>query len=132
LKEQVIGAEGFQWFINRYYSAAGTLYLTITGPPVDIHVIANLQPTTAPTTAQQFIANLVKDDLLIEILSKLAIKKILGSLAGTNKQLQEIFDKNEEVILQILEKQRTLNLPEATMPLSQVPHTIESNFKTIG
>ncbi len=131
-----VGATGFLWFANKYYVNAGYLYLTINGPAVDIKIAASIVPVTvpspAPTMASLLTASLVKDDLLTEILSKLAIKKILGSSAGTNKQLQSIFDENELMIIEIMEKQRTLNLPEAVMPLSQVPHTISGSFKTIG
>ena len=109
LNSQSVGSEGFVWVINKYYANGTTLYVTIAGPAVDVKLSANIQSTATPTPTQQLTANLTKDDLLIEILSKLAIKKILGSSAGTNKQLQAIFDENEQMILEIMEKQRTLN-----------------------
>ena len=132
LSNQNIWQKGFLWQVNTYFLVATTLYVTITGPAIDIKVSANTQSSATPTIAQQLVANLTKDDLLIEILSKLAIKKILGSAAGTNKQLQAIFDENEKVIIEILEKVRTLNLPAAPCSINQVPEVISSSFHTIG
>jgi hypothetical protein len=132
LNNQVIGDKGFLWLINQYYVNTTNLYVTITGPAIDIKISANIQSSATPTPSQQLTANLVKDDLLIEILSKLAIKKILGSAAGTNKQLAQIFEENENVIIEILEKVRSLNLPAAPRSISQIPHVVNSSFKTIG
>jgi hypothetical protein len=132
LNNQQIGTKGFLWYFNKYYNSETNIYLAITGPAIDIKISSNIQSSATPTPTQQLVANLVKDDLLIEILSKLSIKKILGSAAGTNKQLQAIFDENENVIVEILEKVRSLNLPAAPRSISQLPHVVNSSFNTIG
>jgi hypothetical protein len=132
LDNQVIPAEGFLWQFNKYYSGSASIYFTLTGPALDIDISANMPGAQNVTPSSQLTANLVKDDLLMEIVSKLAIKKILGSAAGTNKQLQGIFEENDYVIEQILLKQRVLNLPGAKAPIAGVPFTASSSFKTIG
>ena len=135
LNNQQIGVEGFQWVINKYYATAGTIYVAITGPALDITVIANKPAngsSTADTAANQLVSVLVKNDLLIEILSILAIKRILASGAGVSKLMQQLIDNNDETLMQLQEKVRTLDLPEAKMPVSQVPHTIDSSFSTLG
>ena len=132
LNAQSIGGEGFLWFINQYFANATTLYITISGPAVDIQVIANIQPSSSPTPSQQFINNLTKDDYLMKIVSILAIENILGSAAATNKQLQGLFERNEMAIQKIEAKQRSLALPASPQPVAGVPETVCSKFKTLG
>ena len=123
---------GNLWFINQYFASASTLYATISGPDVDVQLIASKQPSGNITSSQAFINNLTKDDYLMKIVSILAVENILGSMAATNKQLQGLFERNELAIQRIEAKQRSLSLPVAPRPIAGVPETINSNFKTTG
>jgi hypothetical protein len=129
-----ISDAGFLWFFNKYYASQTVLYFNIDGSPVDIEVIATLPATGvgSGTVADILKGNLVKDDLLIKILSILSIRNILGSAAATNKQLQSIFESNDFTIEQIMLKQITFDLPSAKEAVMAVPFIVDSSFKTLG
>lgn len=129
----IITDAGFLWFFNKYYADQTVLYINIDGSPVDIEVVATKPASQAYSTVADILkGNLIKDDLLIKILSILSIRNILGSAAATNKQLQGIFESNDFVIEQIMLKQITLNLPLVKGPALAVPFTVDSSFKTLG
>jgi hypothetical protein len=124
---------GFVWFFNKYYASQTVLYFNIDGAPIDIEIIATLPTATGPTTVADILkGNLVKDDLLIKILSILSIRNILGSAAATNKMLQGLFEDNAFTIEQIMLKQISFNLPSAKEVVMAVPYTVDSSFKTLG
>ena len=112
---------------TQFFAVDTTLYFTVSNGSANfrLDIGFNFVAPQAPTFQYE-------DDFLKEILSKLAIEKILGSNAATNKQMMAIFDRNEAVIHNIETKNRVLTLPAAPLPLQSLPETIYSSFHTIG
>ena len=133
LASQEIG-DGITFVANKYFPTQSNIYINISGPAVDVKVIATASsfPFSDVNPLDQLNQGMVKNDSLVEILSKLAIKKILGSSAATNKQMAEIFEENEDKIIKIETKQWSLDLPQAFSTIASLPRTINSSFKTIG
>ena len=135
LNNQQIDTDGFLWKFNKYYATPTTIYFTITGPAVDVSIAATIPPdgvTPAPAVSDQFIANLIKDDLLIKLVSILSIKHILASGAGISELMKAWFSEAETILQAIENKQQLLNQPMAKGPVSQVPYVVSSSFQTLG
>lgn len=111
----------------QYFDNETILYFDVTGGSVNFRLDLGYN-FVAPTPADYQI----KDDLLTEILTIRAIKNILGSIAGANKQLAALIEENENIIMQIQDNMMSLSLPVAPAPLNAVPYMIDSSFKTLG
>jgi hypothetical protein len=113
--------------LQQYFSVDTILYFNVSGGFANLSFDLGynfVAPTPKPFD--------IKDDTLTEVLSLLALKRILGSLASNNKQLMELFEENKNTILDIQDGTMGLTLPSAPSPLQSIPHTISSSFKVIG
>jgi hypothetical protein len=112
---------------QQYFPIDSILYFQVTGGSVNIRIDEGLNftvPSPAPTT--------VKDDFLVKVLSLLAIENILGSLAGDNKKMTFLFEKNEINIHELETEKRGLMLSAPPKSIDSIPYTVQSSFKTIG
>ena len=112
---------------TQYFAVDTTLYFTVSGGSANFRLDLGFNFVAPQAPTYQY-----EDDFLKEILSKLAIEKILGSNAATNKQMMAIFERNETVIHNIETKNRALTLPAAPSPMQSIPEMINSSFHTIG
>jgi len=113
--------DGLVHWINKTFSSATTLFVSITQGNVDIDLQAQ---NSSPITS--------RNNLLVKILSIFAIRNILGSLAGENKMLLGHYEWADTIILKIKERQMSMNLHSAPLPLQAKNEIVSSKFKTLG
>jgi hypothetical protein len=112
---------------QQYFATTSTLYFQVTGGSVNLRIDEGLN-FTAPSP-QPFIN---RDDFLVKVLSLLAIENILGNLAGDNKKMLYLFEKNEVNIHELEIEKRGLMLPAPPKSIDSIPYSVSSSFKTIG
>ena len=113
--------------LTHYFAVDTLLYFTVSGGSANFRLDIGFNFVAPAVPVYEF-----SDDFLKEILSKLALSKILASVAATNKQLTAIFEQNETVIHNIETKNRTLSLPQAPSPINSLPEMVGSSFHTLG
>ena len=123
----LVSDSGLTVLVLQYFPVDTILYFKITNGSVNFRIDEGLK-----FVAPQPNLYAIKDDLLTEILAIRAIKSILGSNSGTDKQLESIIEENEHIISQLQNEQMGLSLPAAPNTISAIPYTVNSSFKTIG
>ena len=113
--------------LTHYFANSTTLYFNVTGGTADLKL----------DLGHQFIAPqpqvyTIKDETLTRILAICAIESILGSAAATNKMMQGLYEKNEQMIHEIQNEQMGLPLPSQQESLTATPKIVNSSFKLIG
>ncbi len=114
--------------LNQYYDNDTVLYCLVTNGSVNLRldVGLNFVAPVLPST------NVPRNSFLVKILSIFAIRNILGSLSGENKQLMAHYDWAVNMIEKIKERQVSLTLQTAPSALRGRNETIEDRFKTLG
>jgi hypothetical protein len=123
----LIDNTGLTTLMQQYFSVDTILYFNVSGGSANLRF--DLGYNFVAPTPQPFE---IKDDMLTQILTLLALENILGSLAANSKFLMDKFEQNELKILQIQDGTRGLTLPSAPSPLQSIPHSVPGSFKTIG
>ena len=124
---ETLVSNGIVTLLTQYFVAATTLYFTITGGSVDLRIDQGLNFVGPTPTATQ-----IKNSFLIKILSIFAIRNILGSLASQDKMLISHFEWADLMIIKIKNRQVSLTLPTAPLPLRSKIEVVPSGFKTLG
>ncbi len=114
--------------LKQYFSAATTLYFTVTGGSVNLRIDEGLN-FVAPTPS---VLTNKRDGYFIKVLTLLAIKNILGSLAGESKLLAAQIEWAELQVQLVLDRQRSFKIRTAPNPLKSGNELVNSSFKTLG
>jgi hypothetical protein len=112
---------------QQYFDVATTLYFLVTNGSVNFRI----------DLAYNFIAptpsiSKIREMYFVKILSLLAIRNILGSIAGNNEKLQLDFEWADNQIQLIKKKERSLKLVKSPSPLRAKNEIVSSAFKTLG
>jgi len=111
----------------QYFAIETILYVTISGGSVNMRIDIGYN-FVAPTPSPKPLRNAY----LVKLLSIFAIRNILGSLAGDNKQLIGLFDWADTNIIKIKKRDINLDLYQTPQPLRGNNEVVNSNFRTLG
>jgi hypothetical protein len=110
-----------------YYASATTLYFTVALGTVDLRIDLGYNYVDHTVVLTQ-----PRNNLFVKLTTILAIRNILGSIAGDNKILCSHFDWMKETLEKIKNRQMSITLDSAPITMAGRARTISSEFKTLG
>lgn len=118
-------------WINQYYDSQTTYYFNVSGENVNLDLAINNLSYDQPLETNIYSGK-PRNSFFVKIVTIMAIKNILGSMAGENKIIQGHCEWLDATIYKLKAKQMSMTLDATPVTIANRANTISSSFRQLG